>query len=1506
MSHYANAHYEKGSEKRLSVSSVLTGPTSIFPPIRSAAVSMPVTNVGGNPPDELLSLKSLLRSQQDRLNKNSDHAWAGNDAGEDADDGPSAGGNVEERAARCLLPTRPQPVASGARYNLRTLSPGASQRETSGDTPSARSGAAGSDDGDSEVRRLEEDLKRRHSRIDRLRRDMMRTWKESGTQKEASISPPEPQVFNAKSDREVIELATLVYNFSDHNKRNRFNSVAGGCFTQTMTERGTAADIIGESSFSSPDFCDGTEGLFQSATITGGVSGRSCSLLYATDSAVILMEALSISRDVGLNSFLNLGFARNGDVLSENHILIVDHWDTLRARNGSTGFIAGAPYFRMLPRLNVAGVAQPTISGVRTIVNQLRRIFDGPIVWINLREEPLIYINNEAHIVRERKEPFNPMIIPNVTGRSIAQIENKLKQEVLQEARDNGGNISLYVEGSNGLMGDQWESADAEHVSTLDEVFNTLRSSVTYHRRPITRLLGPQPQDFDFVFSTCVDDTQSVLVFNCQTGRGKTGAMMFIATIVRFYQLCPQDASLDVRLLRIEGRSFNFRTIKKIVSLIPDGKLHERRVMALLDISENMYSIADHISAAFTAASTSTEEDIMHLRQYAYFLVFSYYCEQRLWNFKINIPFSTWLSENNELKLLISCIKSMEEEFKEERIAAPLDVGDEARAASIVHRRRGNVLSAGRILCRVEAISTKQAKINAFWQLAPDVPIFACGRLTEAERFYLMDEVREHFPNSTSVNWLSLRAEPMVFINDLAFTLSDYDNISDNPTELASTMHVSLKAIQQIEERLRRDVILEAQENKGFILLHYVDHSGKRSTMRVKINSVRTPTSIMMEFSNASGISYYRVPIPFGGHILPSDVDPLLEYISRFKGENDIFFVSDTEGQARTSVALNIIILYRTAKARNLRLIKNADDITEVLRVGHNGVVLPSAQLLSSIPVNSDEVPKGPVELRVAFTICQMLTAGSLLRVVKAAISLCGSGKRWNILHLLNFVKEEMIAVPNKAKLMRYASRIVRTYLLILLSAIYIDSMGDYSQDVPFSDWVEERVEVANIIANIDQRTAEVLKYMDFSNLKKGEMTHRNGDVLTANYALKADHFPGCQKKGLRPRLCGAPNFRKVDSVNVYGVAIPTLLGIRNILSLLGASQESLATYPGEQNDKDIYIGFAAPRLFDPLFRPEELPKPLRGHVVWVNLRGEPILYVGDRPFVLRNLDTPYVNVDLSGIPAHKVEEVEMQLMADVLKEAEQHGGMILVNDEGEPGELVSIWESATRETVKTLREVYNELAGHGFRVTLLRLPVTDEQSPSTKDFDALVEVLLPRVAMHMDRRETLSFVFNCQLGRGRTTTGMVICCLLIGVVMPEYYDGLNKMYNPLYKEEDSLFSRGEYSCIVQLKRLLTGGRTAKHHVDLVIEACSMMQNLRTAIEDFALQAKSPDVTESQRGRAHYHGVHYLRRYFNLITFAAYLDEEYISMKKQMQCTYASWLAQRPELVTLCDSAALR
>lgn len=109
-------------------------------------------------------------------------------------------------------------------------------------------------------------------------------------------------------------------------------------------------------------------------------------------------------------------------------------------------------------------------------------------------------------------------------------------------------------------------------------------------------------------------------------------------------------------------------------------------------------------------------------------------------------------------------------------------------------------------------------------------------------------------------------------------------------------------------------------------------------------------------------------------------------------------------------------------------------------------------------------------------------------------------------------------------------------------------------------------------------------------------MKLRGGSVLGRKTILKSDHFPGCQNKRLSPQIDGAPNYRQADSVHVHGVAIPTIDGIRNVLEHIGAQVDRKQT-----------------------------------QVLWINLREEPVVYINGRPFVLRDVERPFSNLEYTG-----------------------------------------------------------------------------------------------------------------------------------------------------------------------------------------------------------------------------------------------------------------------------------
>ena len=62
-------------------------------------------------------------------------------------------------------------------------------------------------------------------------------------------------------------------------------------------------------------------------------------------------------------------------------------------------------------------------------------------------------------------------------------------------------------------------------------------------------------------------------------------------------------------------------------------------------------------------------------------------------------------------------------------------------------------------------------------------------------------------------------------------------------------------------------------------------------------------------------------------------------------------------------------------------------------------------------------------------------------------------------------------------------------------------------------------------------------------------------------------------------------------------------------------------------------------------------------------------------------------------------------------------------------------------------------------------MPIVDEKAPRECDFDAMLNEL-------RGTDENTACVFNCQMGKGRTTTGMIVACLIRDVLssdVPSY-----------------------------------------------------------------------------------------------------------------------------------------
>ncbi|KAK9861491.1 hypothetical protein WJX84_004658 [Apatococcus fuscideae] len=374
----------------------------------------------------------------------------------------------------------------------------------------------------------------------------------------------------------------------------------------------------------------------------------------------------------------------------------------------------------------------------------------------------------------------------------------------------------------------------------------------------------------------------------------------------------------------------------------------------------------------------------------------------------------------------------------------------------------------------------------------------------------------------------------------------------------------------------------------------------------------------------------------------------------------------------------------------------------------------------------------------------------------------------------------------------------------------------------------------------------------------------RRGEVLIKSTILKSDHFPGCQNKKLLPLLDGAPNFRQVPGLPVYGVAIPTVAGVKRVLDVLGAQQGK---------------------------RP----------VKWFNMREEPVLYINGNPYVVREASKPFANLEITGIDRSRVEDMENRLRADVLREAEQYDGQVLLAHENDDFQVIEEWEPVTKANVQTPLDVYKCLNEEGYSLEYLRVPVTDEKAPKERDF----VVLQRRI---WDKPPDTALIFNCQMGRGRTTTGMIIGSLLLlrqhtSSLPSSSHEGLPLWFakaesaavpKPPATSGDEL-KDGKYGVVRSLLRVLEGGTTSKEIVDHVIDACSAMQNLREAISGYRSRL-THESHEDKRNALLHVCLEYLERYYVLISYAAYLFDPNFDPDNPEQPSFGQWIKNRPEL----------
>lgn len=384
---------------------------------------------------------------------------------------------------------------------------------------------------------------------------------------------------------------------------------------------------------------------------------------------------------------------RSGIVLRPGTLLKEDIWQAQREhRADSENFeVRGTINFRRIPGTSIFATGQPTVDGIR---NVLRSVSDQaaqshesgnrrPIscTWLNLREEPLLYIAGKPYVLRDSTLSLrNTKAYDGISWARLQLLEDRLKTDVINELEENDGRLLLHSEDANGEVFPQWQEVEAEDVKTLQDVMAHVASEfkeglavslgsseqptagdLVFRRLPFTAERPPDLEDMGALLQTILRAQGSSIINNDQLGRGRSSLCSVIVLLISqwLHKHSPSDASMvrsvsetsmlaydasigedvqDSGFVKPQRAHLSYHLINSLLRVVPHGLQVKQAVDSAIDRVGSVMNLRDAIEDARLAADEIEDREsplrkqkiqtgCQALRRYFYLIVFQAYLQ---------------------------------------------------------------------------------------------------------------------------------------------------------------------------------------------------------------------------------------------------------------------------------------------------------------------------------------------------------------------------------------------------------------------------------------------------------------------------------------------------------------------------------------------------------------------------------------------------------------------------------------------------------------------------------------------------------------------------------------------------------------------------------------------------------------------------------------------------------------------------------------------------------------
>merc|ERR1712018_865118 len=212
--------------------------------------------------------------------------------------------------------------------------------------------------------------------------------------------------------------------------------------------------------------------------------------------------------------------------------------------------LAGAPNFHRIPGYKVYCTGQPTAAGFKNILEKVTGTIypkDGPIIWLNLRQEPNVYVNGDPICARPSNKIGEYAELGNITAEMLAKDEPEFLRVLEGRSKDNGKLKIIDISKKEKEV----EVKELKALGTAMEDVKKDFPGLEFIRVPVCNSAAPNEVDFDTICQALVgSNINAPIIVNDQVGLSRATTGCVIACLFKEFQI---NASFEGLVKTVPG-----------------------------------------------------------------------------------------------------------------------------------------------------------------------------------------------------------------------------------------------------------------------------------------------------------------------------------------------------------------------------------------------------------------------------------------------------------------------------------------------------------------------------------------------------------------------------------------------------------------------------------------------------------------------------------------------------------------------------------------------------------------------------------------------------------------------------------------------------------------------------------------------------------------------------------------------------------------------------------------